>query len=101
MLAAELGVAAIALFFHLHARPGILAAFRDYGTELPSTAALALSSWFLPASLALAAIASLTAIAAPLRRTRRAALMGAGLLVASVALIFAVTAAFLPLFRPA
>jgi hypothetical protein len=100
MLATELGVAALALFFHLHARVAILAAFRDYGTELPATAALALSAWFLPGALAFAALATLIAIAAPLRRTRRALLVGVGLLVASCALIFAVAAAFLPLFRP-
>ena len=100
MLATEIGVAALALFFHLRSRVAILAAFHDYGTDVPGPAKLALSSWFLPSALAFAALASIVALAAPLRRSRRAALVGAGLLVASVALVFAVWAAFLPLLQP-
>ncbi len=101
MLAAEIGVAALALFFHLRSRVAILAAFHDYGTALPGPASLALSAWFLPAALAFAGLATIVALAAPLRRSRRTALVGAGLLVASVALVFAVWAAFMPLFQPA
>ena len=101
MLAAEIGVAALALFFHLRPRRDILAAFRDYGTELPAAAALALAPWFLPSALAIAAASSLVGLAAPVRRTRRAFLVGAGLLVAATALIFAVCAAFLTLFQSA
>ncbi len=101
MIASELLVAAIALFFHLRARASILAAFHEYGTELPRTAAVALAPWFLPGALGFALVASLVALAAPLRRTHRHFLVGAGLFVASAALIFAVWAAFLPLFQPA
>ncbi len=101
MLATEIGVAALALFFHLRSRVAILAAFEDYGTALPGTAKIALSPWFLPSAIAFAALATIVALVAPLRRSRRAALVGAGLLVASVALVFAVWAAFMPLFQPA
>jgi hypothetical protein len=93
-------VFALALFFHLHARPSILRAFGDYGTELPGPASVALSAWFLPGSLAVGGGLALVALAAPLRRSRRVALLGTGVVVASFALIFAVLASFLPLFRP-
>jgi hypothetical protein len=101
MLAAEAGVAALALFFYLRSRTAILAAFHDYGTEVPAAASLSLSSWFLPAALAFAALCTLVALAAPVRRTRRAFLVGLGLMVAATALVFAILAAFLPLFQPA
>ncbi len=101
MLAAEIGVAALAIFFQLRPRPAILGAFREYGTELPATAALALAPWFLPSALGFAALASALGLAAPLRRTRRAFLVGLGLMVAATALIFAIWAAYLPFFQPA
>ena len=100
MLAAELGVVALALFFHLRSRGAILAAFHDFDTELPAPAAVALSSWFLPAALGFAAVCSLVGLTAPLRRSRRAFLVGLGLLWVSAALIFAVWAAVAPIFRP-
>lgn len=100
MLAAEIGVAALALFFHLRSRTAILGAFHDFDTELPATAAVALSAWFLPAALGFAAVASLVALVAPVRRTQRAFLVGLGLMVAAAALIFAVWAGFQPLFQP-
>jgi hypothetical protein len=100
MIAAEIGVVALGLFFYLRSRAAILAAFRDFGTELPATAALALSPWFVPGALGVAVLSSLVALAAPLRPSRRAFLVGLGLLVASAALVFAVWAAFLPLFQP-
>ena len=101
MLATELGVVALALFFHLRSRTAILAAFRDYGTPIPPMAQVALSAWFLPGATGFAVLASLVALVAPLRRTQRAFVVGLGLVVASGALIFAVAAAFLPLFQPA
>jgi len=100
MLAAEIGVAALGLFFHLRSRPAILAAFHDFDTDLPAGAALALSSWFLPATLGASAIVSLAGLVLPLRRTRRAFLVGLGLMVSATALIFAVWAAFAPVFQP-
>ncbi len=101
MLAAEIGVAALALFFHLRPRAAILAAFREYGTDLSPAAALALAPWFLPSALGFAALCSAAGLAAPLRRTRRAFLVGTGLTVAAAALIFAVCAAFLAVFQAA
>jgi hypothetical protein len=100
MLAAEIGTAALGLFFHLHARPAIVADFHDDGIRLPATAALALSAWFLPAALGFGGICSLVGMAAPLRRSRRAALVGVGLVVSASAVVFAVGAAFVSLFRP-
>jgi hypothetical protein len=50
--------------------------------------------------MGIAVLSSLVALAAPLRTSRRAFLVGFGLLVASVAVVFAVWAAFLPLFQP-
>jgi hypothetical protein len=93
-------VFALGLFFHLRARPGILRAFREYGTELPGPASVALSAWFLPGALALAGAAAVVAVVAPLRRRARTAIAGAGLVIASFAVIFAVLAAFLPVFQP-
>ncbi len=101
MLAAEIGVAALALFFHLRTRPQILSAFSDFDTELPRAAVVALSPWFLPAALGVAGVCTLAGLLAPLRRSRRAALVGIGLLVAACALIFAVWVAFVPVFQPA
>lgn len=100
MIAAEVLVTVLGLFFYLRSRVVILAAFREFGTELPATAALALSPWFVPGALGVGALSLLVAVAAPLRRSQRAGLVGLGLLVASAALIFAVWAAFLPLFQP-
>jgi hypothetical protein len=101
MIASELLVGLVILAFYLKARTAILAAFHDYGTDLPGTAAVALAPWFLPGALGFALVASLVGLAAPLRRTQRHFLVGAGLFVIACALIFAVWAAFLPLFQPA
>ena len=100
MLASEIGVVALALFLHLHARPAILRAFHDYGTTVPAGAAVALSSWFLPGAVGFAVGVSSLALALPLRRSRRAFLIGLGLLVVSSAFMFATWAFFLPFFQP-
>jgi hypothetical protein len=100
MLAAEIGVVGLALFFHLRTRTQILAAFSDFDTELPRAALVALSPWFLPAALAVAGLCTIAGLAVPLRRTRRAFLVGLGLMVAAGALIFAVWVAFVPVFQP-
>jgi hypothetical protein len=100
MIAANVGVLALGIFFHLRSRAAILAAFREFGTELPRTALVALSPWFLPGALAFAGACTLAALVAPLRRSRRSFLVGLGLLVASGALIFAVWVAFVPVFQP-
>jgi hypothetical protein len=100
MVVTHVAVVVFALFFYLRSRVAILAAFQDFGTRLPQATALALSPWFLPASLALSTLAAVAGLALPLRRRYRAALVGSGLLVASGALIFAVGAGFAPLFQP-
>jgi hypothetical protein len=100
MLLAEVGAFAVALVFHIKARPAILRAFADYGTPLPGAARLALSPWWIPGALACAALATVVGLAAPLRRSRRRAVIGAGLVVASVAVVFAVWAAFAAIFQP-
>jgi len=100
MLAAEAGVVALALFLHLHARPAIVRAFGDYGTVMPWSAGVALSAWFLPGAVGFAAGASALGLALPLRRSRRAILIGVGLMVVSSAFMFAVWASFAPLFQP-
>ena len=101
MLVAEAGVAALALFFHLRSRPAILDAFREFNTTLPLTTALALAPWFLPAALVAAALCTAIALSAPLRRSRRLIGVGVGLVILAFSLIFAVWAAFMPIFQPA
>jgi hypothetical protein len=101
MLGMELFVAGLALFFHLAVRPKIRAAFAAYDTEIPRAAALALSPWLMPGALGFAAVTALVGLAAPIRRVQRSFLIGLGLTVASIVLVFAVWAAFLPLFQPA
>lgn len=100
LLLAELGVVAVGAFFHLRSRVAILAAFQAEGTPIPPLTALALSPWLLPGALGAAIAASAIALLAPLRRSQRNGLVGAGLCVASGALIFAVVAGFLPIFQP-
>ncbi len=100
MLASEIGVVALALFLHLHARPSILRAFHDYGTALPWAAGVALSAWFLPGAVGFSVGTSILALALPLQRSRRSFLIGLGLMVVSSAFMFATWAFFLPLFQP-
>jgi hypothetical protein len=92
-------VAALALLIHLGARVSVVEAYRAYDTAMPWMTAVAVSGWLLPGALGVAGALDLVAIAAPMRRSRRAALVSAGLCVSSGALIFAVLAAFLPIFR--
>src|SRR5262249_12886175 len=101
LLASEAGVAALALFFHVHARPSVLRAFTDFNTALPPATALALAPWFLPAALLAAAACTLVALVAPLRRSRRPIVVSAGLVILCFALIFAFFTAFMPIFQPA
>ncbi|MEO7330237.1 MAG: hypothetical protein ABI193_16800 [Minicystis sp.] len=100
LLAADVCVTILAIFLHLRFRPPVLQAFNDYGTELPWAASIALSSWFLPAAILSSALLNAVGGLAPFKRSRRATLAGVGLLVISFAVIFAVWAAFAPLFQP-
>jgi hypothetical protein len=100
MLASELGVAALALWFHFGARASILRAFQDYGTAMTPYACAALSPWLLPGALGLAALCTALGLALPLRGSQQRGLVGAGLFAASAALVFAVVAAFGAIFQP-
>ena len=100
ILAAEIGVALLGLFFYLRSREAIFRAFADYDTAMPAYTRLALTPWFLPATLAVTATLSAIAILAPLRRSRRMIFAGTGLMIASTAVCFAIVASFLPIFQP-
>jgi len=100
LLVTETGVAALSLFFHLRARPKVLRAFTEFDTTLPAATAIALKPWFLPAAIGVAAVFTVVALVAPLRRSRRPRVMSVGLVILCVALIFAVCAAFIPVFQP-
>lgn len=100
MLASVAIVALLSLVFHLRARPHVLDAFRSYETPIPPLTELALSPWLLPLANGAAIAASLGALVLPLRRSQRAAGVGAGLVISSAALVFAVLAAFMPIFNP-
>jgi hypothetical protein len=100
LLSAELFVAGLAAFFYLKARVSVLAAFQDFGTPIPALTRLALSTWALPIAVGVSLVLSLIALAGPLRRSLRHGLAGAGLVIASIALVVSVWAAFAPLFQP-
>jgi hypothetical protein len=93
-------VAALSALFHVRARVAVLEAFRAYDTAVPLPTQVALSSWLLPAALGVALLLDAAALALPLGRSRRTALLAAALVVPSTALMFAVWAAFMPIFRP-
>lgn len=99
LLSLQVLVAALALLIYRGARVSVVEAYRAYDTAMPWITAVAVSGWLLPGALGIAGALALLAIAAPLRRSRRAALVAAGLCVSSGALIFTVLAAFLPIFR--
>lgn len=94
-------VAAMAALFYLKARVAVADAFREYDTVVPAATALALSPAFLPAAVGLGLLLGAVGLLAPLRPGRRTAALAAGLVVSSFALVFAVLAAFVPIFRPA
>ncbi|MFS8066635.1 MAG: hypothetical protein ACMG6S_09720 [Byssovorax sp.] len=100
ILASELGVALLGLFFHVRSRAAIARAFAEFNTAMPAYTELALAPWFIPLTLAVAAALSGIAILAPLRRSRRMIFAGTGLMIASVAVCFAIVAGFIPIFQP-
>lgn len=100
ILVAELGVAVLGLFFYFRSREAIARAFAEFNTAMPAYTRLALSPWFVPVTLAMAAVLSMIAVVAPLRRSRRMILAGTGLMIASCAVCFAIIASFLPIFQP-
>jgi hypothetical protein len=64
------------------------------------TTQVALSPWLLPGALGVTLLLDAAALALPLGRSRRIALLAIGAVVPSAALMFAVWAAFAPIFRP-
>jgi uncharacterized membrane protein (DUF4010 family) len=100
ILAAELGVAVLGLFFHLRSREAIFRAFAEFDTAVPAYTRIALAPWFIPATLAVAITLSAIAVFAPLRRSRRMIFAGTGLMIASCAVCFAIIAGFIPIFQP-
>jgi hypothetical protein len=101
LIAAEIAVAALSAAFHLKARAQVLEAFRAYETEVPPLTALALAPWFLPSAVGIGVAMTACALALPLRRSQRTAVISLGLVIPAFALIFAVLAAFAPIFSPA
>lgn len=100
LLALQSLVAGLSALFHLRIRVSVLDAFLAYDTAIPRLTQLALSPRLIPAALSVAALADAVALLAPLRRSRRTALLAAGLFLSSSALVFAVGASFAPIFRP-
>ncbi|MCC6554797.1 MAG: hypothetical protein IT372_17620 [Polyangiaceae bacterium] len=93
-------VVGLSALFHLRARVAVLDAFLEYGTAIPRATQVALSPWLVPVAALAGTALALAAAALPLRRSRRNALAAAGLFLSGVVLVFAVCAAFVPVFRP-
>jgi hypothetical protein len=100
-LLAHVFVAAMSALFYLRLRVAVAEAFSDFGTTVPGLTAIAISDEFLPAAVVVGMLLTIAGIVLPLKRSRRAMLLGAGVCVASFALVFAIIAAYLPLFKPA
>ena len=100
LLALQVLVAGLSALFHLRARVSVLEAFHAYDTAIPRLTQLALAPWLIPGALGSAVALDALALVAPLRRSRRTALVAAGLFASSSVLVFAVWAAFAPIFRP-
>ena len=100
LLASHAFVVGMALLFYLRLRGAMAEAFTDFNTRPPTLTALALSDAFLPAAVGAGLSMAACGLALPLKRSLRAALLGAGLCISSFALIFAVIAAYLPFFQP-
>src|SRR4051794_39132342 len=100
LLAVEIGVAALSLVYQLRLRPEVLGAFQAEGAEMPAATRLAVAPAPQPAALAIAGLLTLLAFGLPLKRSRRNALLSAGLFVLSSVVIFAVIAAVTPIFNP-
>jgi hypothetical protein len=75
-------------------------AFRAYGTKMPALTELAVSSWFVPAAVGLGIASFLASLVLPVRRSRRLGVAAASVVISASALVFAVFAAFEPIFRP-
>jgi hypothetical protein len=100
LVLAELAVGSLALFYYFSLRVRVLAAFDAFGTEVPPLTRVALSSWFIPAAIGAAALLTLASIALPLRRSRAMRLVQLAVTVLATAVVFAVLAALVPIFKP-
>ncbi len=100
MLSSLALVAAVSAFFHLRSRPTILEAFAMYATELPRSARVALSAWFLPSFVGGAVVVAMIGLLIPRRPRARNVIVGTALFVAAIALLVAVWAGFFPVFQP-
>jgi hypothetical protein len=100
LLVSELLVGALSAGFQLGVRPTVLDAFHRYATEIPPATRVALAPWLLPVANGATFLVTIAALAAPLRRSQRGPLIAAGLVLSSAALVFAVLAAFMPIFNP-
>jgi len=99
LFAGEIFALVLSLLFFMKTRVAVVDAYQEYGTAMPRGAEIALSGWFLPGAMGAALGLSVLAVALPLRRSQRAALAGAGLVICSTALIYSVWMAFAPLFQ--
>ncbi len=97
----EILVFSLALLMYFKARKNILEAFAEFGTELPWSCRITLSSWFLPGAMGAAALLSLVALVFPFGRGQRTAIVALGLVLSAAALVAAVWSAFEPMFRAA
>lgn len=99
LVASQAVVVALAALFYVRLRPAVLSAFAEFGTPMPAATAVALSTWFLPGSVAVGLLFAAVA-AAPMRRHARHLALSAGVVFSGTALVFAALAAFAPLFQP-
>lgn len=101
MLGAHALVVALAAAFYFRARVAIDEAYRADATPMSPATRLALATWFLPAAVGLGVALAVAAGVLPLKRSRRMRLWATGIVVASIAFVFAVIAVFVPLFHAA
>jgi len=82
-------VALLAALFSLVVRPQIVAAAARVGGGLDGATAIALSTWFVPATTTAGLLCTIVALVAPFKRSRRVSVTATGLVVSALALVFA------------
>ena len=100
LILAELAVGALALFYYFALRIRVLGAFDAYGTSVPPLTAVALSRWFVPSATAIAGALTIAALALPLRRSHALRVLQLAVTILATAVVFAVLAALVPIFKP-
>lgn len=93
-------LAGLAMLFFFVTRPDFAKAFEDYPGRFSFQTRLALTSWFLPALVAVALACDLIALAMP-KRSARNFFLGVGLVIPAFGLALAVDGIFVPLFQAA